>query len=320
MTLMTIFSAPKPFSDEFISTIQHNAIRSWIALGSQIEVILVGDEPGIAEASRELGVRHIPEVKTNQWGTPLVRSIFSQARQASESPLMAIVNADILLFRDFVAAAEQVSIQAGEFLMFGRRHGLEVEEALDFRSGWQERLRRRVENNGQLHPIFSIDYFVFRRDQYTQMPDFVIGRPQWDNWMIYHARRQEWMVVDATPSVLAIHQNHDYRHLPGGKPPHGLEEGRRNRELAGGLRTRYLILDADRVLVDGKLRRPKPTMERLIRGLERKLMRELDNRFASRLLAPVRQLRRRFGDPLPTDGIQWGAGGRSGREDGEEET
>jgi hypothetical protein len=319
MALITIFTAPKPFTDPFISTIQRNAIRSWKAMESRVDVILLGDDPGIGEASRELGVGHIPEVETNQWGTPLVRSIFSNAREASDSPLMAIVNADILLFDDFVGAAERVSSQAGEFLMFGRRHGLDIDQELDFRSGWQDRLRRRVERYGQLHPIFSIDYFVFRRDQYRQMPAFVIGRPQWDNWMIYHAHRQDWLVVDATPSVLAIHQNHDYRHLPGGRPPHGLEEGKRNRELAGGLRTRFLILDADRVLVDGGLRRPKPTLERLIRSLERRLMKELDNRLAARLLPPVRRLRRRYGDPLPTDGIQWGAGSRDENSVGGEE-
>jgi hypothetical protein len=319
MPLITIFSAPKPFTDPFIAAIQRNAIRSWIELGDQVEILLVGDEPGMAEAVGSLGVRHVRGVECNEWGTPLVRSIFSQARAASKSPLMAIVNADIVLFDDFLQAARRVSEMAKNFLVFGRRHGMDIEREIDFEPGWQERLRQQVREEGQLHPIFSIDYFIFGRQQYQEIPDFVIGRPQWDNWMIYHARKQGWLVVDATPSVLAIHQNHDYRHLPGGRPPHGLEEGKRNRKMAGGVRTRYLILDAEWVLEGGTLRRPKFSLERSLRKLELALMGRLDNRIAARSLPFVRRLRRRAGDPLPTDGPQWGAGARRKREADAEE-
>lgn len=319
MSLITVFSAPKPFTDPFIATIQRNAIRSWMELGAEVEVLLVGDEPGLAEAAGSLGVRHLTGVECNEWGTPLVRSIFSRARAASHSPLMAIVNADILLFDDFLQAAKRVSEESEDFLVFGRRHGLEVEAEIDFHPGWQERLRHRVRDEGQLHPIFSIDYFIFGCHQYQEMPGFVIGRPQWDNWMIYHARKQGWLVVDATPSVLAIHQNHDYRHLPGGNPPHGLEEGKRNRKMAGGVRTRHLILDAERILAEGVLRRPEFSVERSLRKLELGLMNRLDNRFAAWSLPYVRRLRRRFGDPLPTDGAQWGAGARRKRGPGDGE-
>ncbi len=319
MPLITIFSAPKSFADPLIATIQRNAIRSWTELGSQVEILLVGDEPGMVEAAGSLGVRHLPGVECNEWGTPLVRSIFSRARAVSATPLLAIVNADIVLFDDFLQAARQVSEKAEDFLVFGRRHGLDIEREIDFQPGWQERLRGQVREQGQLHPIFSIDYFIFGRRQYQDMPNFVIGRPQWDNWMIYHARKQGWLVVDATPSVLAIHQNHDYRHLPGGKPPHGLEEGKRNRKIAGGVRTRFLILDAEWVLDGGMLRRPKFSMERSLRKLELALMKRPDNRFAAHSLPYVRRLRRIAGDPLPTDGAQWGAGARRKREGDAEE-
>jgi hypothetical protein len=313
MSLITIFSAPKPFTDPFIATIQRNAIRSWIELGPEVDVLLLGDEAGMAQAAASLGVRHLSGVDCNEWGTPLVRSIFSRARAASDSALMAIVNADILLFDDFLRAAKRVSGEAESFLVFGRRYGLDVEAEIEFRPGWQESLRRQVEAQGQLHPIFSIDYFIFARHQYRDMPAFVIGRPQWDNWMIYHARQQNWLVVDATPSVLAIHQNHDYRHLPGGKPPHGLEEGKRNRKMAGGVRTRYLIVDAGHILVGEELHRPKPSLERSLRRLELSLMKRIDNPLAARALPYVRRMRRRAGDPLPTDGAQWGAGARRKR-------
>ena len=306
MALITLFSATKPFTDPFIATIQRNAIQSWTRLGWEVEVMLVGDESGSKEIADEFNLRYLPQVERNQWGTPLVRSLFEQVRQASDSPIMAIVNADILIMSDFVEAIKQVAAQADRFLVVGRRWGLDIDRGLDFSPGWQERLRADVHTHGQLHPTFSIDYFIFTRHQYQDMPDFVIGRPQWDNWMIYHACQEGWPVIDATPTVLVVHQNHDYRHLPGGKPPHGLEEGRRNRALAGGQKTKYLILDAEYELVDGRLRRPKLTFEGVLRRFEVWLMRQSWRGIELRVLKVARRVRKAVGEPLPEG---WMAGG-----------
>ena len=54
MTFLTIFTSPKPFTDPHIATIQRNAIRSWQSLGEEVEVLLIGEEPGIAEAAVDL--------------------------------------------------------------------------------------------------------------------------------------------------------------------------------------------------------------------------------------------------------------------------
>ena len=42
MPFLTIFTAPKPFTDPRIDIIQRNAIRSWLSLGEDVGVILVG--------------------------------------------------------------------------------------------------------------------------------------------------------------------------------------------------------------------------------------------------------------------------------------
>jgi hypothetical protein len=306
MARITLFSTPKPFTDPFIATIQRNALRSWSLLGPEVDVVLIGDEPGVEEVSREMGLRHIREVERNDWGTPLVRSLFEVAQDASENELLAVVNADILLMRDFVEAVQSISSHAERFLMIGRRWGLDIDYAMEFNPTWDVELRRVVEEEGVLHPIFSIDYFVFRRGQYREIPDFVIGRPQWDNWMIYHARQQGWLVVDASNSVLAVHQNHDYRHLPGGQPPHGLEEGRRNRQLAGGDRAKYMIIDANKRFVHGRLESLPLTLGRVLRSMELWLMAKSFRGLEWRAIRYIRRLREFVGEPLPEG---WVAGG-----------
>ncbi|CUF76244.1 membrane-associated protein, putative [Bodo saltans] len=45
------------------------------------------------------------------------------------------------------------------------------------------------------------------------IPDFHIGRPAYDNWLVHHAIHTWKPTVDATEMLLAFHQSHDYRHL-----------------------------------------------------------------------------------------------------------
>ncbi|MCX8063207.1 MAG: hypothetical protein N3D16_11555 [Anaerolineales bacterium] len=270
--LITLFSAPKPFTNPHINLIQRNAIQSWLHLGEEVEVFLIGEENGLAEVAREYNLVHLPEVKRNDKGTPLVNSIFELARAASQSPLMAYVNADILLLPDFVQAAQCILAQRNRFLAISQRWDLDVKTMLDFSNGWDQRLIEDVRQRGRLHPPAGSDIFLFPRSEFMEIPDFAIGRAGWDNWMIFHACRQGITVVDATPSMTVIHQDHDYSHLPGGKPHYDLEESECNLNLAGGMRSMYYILDSHVQLKNGRLRRPPLTTLRLLRKLELRLM------------------------------------------------
>jgi len=242
-------------------------------------------------------VRLLADVLRTETGTPLVSSIFSLARQASKSPFLGYVNGDIMLLPDLVQATRQIAAQiSGSFLLIGQRWDLEVRELLDFSPGWEARLRADVEARGQLHRPAGSDYFIFPRSAFVEMPDFAIGRAGWDNWMIYHARQQGWPVIDGTPSVMIVHQNHDYSHLPGGKPHYDHQESRQNMARAGGLANMYMVLDADWQLKGGRVQRPRPTTTRAVRAVERWLMPKDGSLRGARgaLTRRFRQLRRKL--------------------------
>ncbi|MFM8426172.1 MAG: hypothetical protein ACKOBL_13455, partial [Chloroflexota bacterium] len=113
------------------------------------------------------------------------------------------------------------------------------------------------------------DFFLFPRSCYADIPTFTIGRAGWDNWMIYKARKENWAVIDCTPSVMIVHQNHDYSHLPGAKPHYDHPETNENIRLAGGqANVRYTILDSTHQLVGDTLARPKMTSLRFTRKFE----------------------------------------------------
>lgn len=268
MPLITLFSAPKPFTDPHIAMIQRNAIKSWTLL-SDVEVILLGEETGLAEAARELGVKHLPNVAQNESGTPLISSMFQLARENSNSDLLCIINADMILMPDFVEAARRSRMLRDKYVLLSQRWDLDVTQPLDFSNGWENRLRSIVHGQGNLHRPAGSDFFLFPLSTFLEVPAFTIGRAGWDNWMIYKARKEGWAVIDCTPSIMIVHQNHDYSHLPEGKPHYEHPDTNENIRLAGGqANIRYTILDSTHQLVDGKLIRPKMTSLRFTRKFE----------------------------------------------------
>jgi hypothetical protein len=268
MTFLTVFTAPKPFTNPHIATIQRNAIRSWMQLGAEVDVFMMGDEEGMAEFADEYQIQHFPDVKCSQEGTPYISSMFELARTESDAPYIAILNADIILMSDFVEGAKQVAAKEKEFLFLGRRWDLDVEEELEFLPGWDKALREEVNSRGTLHGPVGSDYFLVPRHLLNDMPDFTIGRSGWDNWTIFHAVGSGWSVVDVTHSAMIVHQNHDYSHLPGNKPPYDLPETKKNIQIAGGVKTMYTILEANQILVDGDLKSAPQSMPRLLHKLE----------------------------------------------------
>lgn len=265
---LTLFSSPKPFIDPHIDVIQRNAVHSWLEMGSEVEVVLLGNEKGLAEVCRELNVKHVPSVETNNLGTPLISSLFNTTRKLNDSPLLAYVNSDILLFNDFLESAKTVHRIVEKFLLVGQRWDMDIAHKLDYSNGWQERLRQECCKSGKLHKPMGSDYFIFPRECFVDVPDFAVGRAGWDNWMIYESRRRGWKTIDATQEILIIHQNHDYAHLPNGKPHYRLPETSDNVRLAGGKRSIFHLKDADFQLQRGEVIPKKLTPRRFWRELE----------------------------------------------------
>ncbi len=273
MAFLTIFTAPKPFTNPHINVIQRNAIQAWTRL-PDVDVILIGDEPGIPEAAQELGARNAREVKRDEKGIPLVSAVMELGHAMSTSPVLCYANGDMMLMSDLVRAARTVTEQVHDYLLVGQRWNLDLAEPFNFDGDWESRLRLEVAARGSFYSPWGIDYFIFPRHLYTSVPDFTIGRPAWDNWMVYHARTSFGMAIDASRDILAVHQNPDYSHLPGNRPPYGSEVAKSNTAKAGGRKHTYNILDTNRELVDGHIRHPQMRVVRLLRRLERSLINE----------------------------------------------
>jgi len=247
--VLTLFTIPKAFKGH-IDVIQRNAIQSWKRLHPDIEIILFGADEGTAEAAREFGLRYEPEVERNEFGTILLTSVFLRAQEVARFDTVCYVNCDILLLDDFCTALRTVTAAHKKFLMVGQRTDVDIFNAWPYeRPTWQAELREFAARHGKMRPPNWIDYFAFSRGLYgPDLPPFAIGRTHWDDWLVWRVLTEGKPVVDVTPVVLALHQNHDYNHHPQGEVGvwKGVEAGR-NAQLAGGWNNLRTIAHASEI-------------------------------------------------------------------------
>jgi hypothetical protein len=233
MSYLTLFTIPKAFNDPHVGLIQRNALASWRQLAPAVEVLVMGDDPGAADAAREYGATHVPDLPTNEFGTPLLDAAFREAAARGSGEVLCYVNADIVLLEDFLAAMRR--LPRDPYLAIGRRWDSDISAPVDLSDGGAS-LRTWARQNGTLDQGRGSDYFAFRSGTDFGLPAFAVGRPGWDNWMIGRALELGLPLIDVTASVTAIHQNHGYGHVASA-PGSDWEgpEADRNRQLATGI-------------------------------------------------------------------------------------
>lgn len=220
--MITFFACPKPFHSH-INVIQRNAIKSWTLLQPRPEIILLGNEEGVAEVCNEFHLNHNTNIKRNEYGTPLINSVFQVGQEKASYPIVCYVNCDIMLMNDFIQVVKIVSTQMAKFLILGQRWDIDIKQAWDFSSNnWEKDLNALLAQTGKLHAQNAMDFFIFPRGMYTDIPPFAIGRLTWDNWLVWRARMNNIPIIDATNSVVIAHQNHEY--FPGTFKKSGLKE------------------------------------------------------------------------------------------------
>ncbi|MDR2503516.1 MAG: class I SAM-dependent methyltransferase [Deltaproteobacteria bacterium] len=233
---LSLFAAPKPFAGP-IGIIQRNAVKSWLRLTPRPDIMLFGDEGGIAGICEEFGLRHMPDLPRDDLGVPRLDELFLLAQAEARADILCYVNADIILFNDLLRVVTVAARKFPDFLLVGDRLDYDLREEIDFSDPLRvEKLLAHALETGVIHKPTGMDYFVFTPGLWRDIPPFALGRCKWDIWLLDNALRNGCPVVDCSPAVTIIHQNHDYAHVQGGKEAvfgDSDPSARRNRALAG---------------------------------------------------------------------------------------
>lgn len=123
------------------------------------------------------------------------------ARAAAEgaSPVCAWCNADILFDDGLNDVVAWCAAQAEDYLIVGQR--------TDLLEGGQR----------ELHRPSGMDYFIFRKGMFRDLPPTVMGRSYCDSALVAYCLRRGIRAIDATDVMTVTHQWHDYGHVAGGR-------------------------------------------------------------------------------------------------------
>ncbi|MAL65480.1 MAG: hypothetical protein CMF94_05200 [Candidatus Marinimicrobia bacterium] len=208
--MITIFCTPKNFEGIF-DIIQKNAIRSWRHLSNDIEIIIFGDSKGAKEISDEVEGIYYPDVKCSKNGVPLLSDLFLKANAVASYNILLFINSDILLPKKVISVVKKANNVLAKFLLIGYRFDLRIEELINFDEPKAlSKFWEKAKSKSKKKSPAAIDYFIFRKNSLKKIPDFVVGRPGYDNWLVWYARRKFMSVVDISNDVLAVHQNHHF--------------------------------------------------------------------------------------------------------------
>jgi hypothetical protein len=142
--------------------------------------------------------------------------------------------------------------------MVGQRWDTDVTEPIDFsKEGWDVALEAFARNTGFRQKRHFIDFFLFTKNLYDEVPPLVVGRSWWDHWLVWKALCRHAAVIDCSSAVVAVHQNHGYGYHPQGKEGTNEDElALQNKFLAGRGRHLRTTADATHVLTSrGNIRR-----------------------------------------------------------------
>lgn len=189
---------------------QEAALRTWSRL--DVPVVLCGDDPGVADACARFDFIHEPRVRTgNDLGlaspAPLLSDVMHLAARHAIGPI-CYVNADIIVCPDYSARLGSLLIEFGpDAFITGRRRNFSFDR-FDPLAGIDPRTLLPRSN---VHPSTGADFFCFRPKIFPDaIPDLVIGRTAWDNWLMWMACEHGRPAVDATETLLTFHPDHDH--------------------------------------------------------------------------------------------------------------
>ncbi len=210
--LLTLFTTLKDVNVR--QNIHNRTLQNWISLGRAVVPVLFlspSDHVHWSVDATRLGWS-IDMVPKARGGVPVLKHMFALASKKYPAQYIGYANADDLfgcsLLETLAALSSRYDklIHGNVSLIIGRRR--DAKEALLADIPAADYVDR-VAPLHELHPPSGIDYFIISNTAgfyWEKMPDFVVGRIGYDNWLVAKALEWNVVVVDATTTITALHQ------------------------------------------------------------------------------------------------------------------
>ncbi|XP_060073237.1 uncharacterized protein LOC132553050 [Ylistrum balloti] len=204
--ILTLFTSVDP--DPKHNEVTVRTLQNWGSFMPYINIVMFTNDSRIKKQSRDHGWTVFPVMSVGVEGIPVLKAMFQKVIQNFSTPYYGFANGDILFTEtilESMLAARKYFNHDENVMLTGRRINvphLTNKELVSYKF-----MEKAAKERGNLFVISSEDYFITTKHfPWHSIPNFVIGRPAYDNWLVAHARCNHIKVVDMTNSILAIHQ------------------------------------------------------------------------------------------------------------------
>lgn len=204
--ILTLFTSVNP--DPLFAEVNKRTIENWSSLLPYVNLVMFTNDSRISGLCRERGWSVFPVTKTGLGGIPVLKAMFQHVIKTFRTPYFGFANGDIIFTDSLLESLlkmKNIFSQADNIMLTGRRinvPGLRLKELVSYKH-----IEKVARERGTIFVISSEDYFITsNKFRWQDIPEFVIGRPAYDNWIVAHARCNGVKVVDTTNTILAVHQ------------------------------------------------------------------------------------------------------------------
>ena len=211
--LVTMFTTLK---DVGVRTELHKrTLSNWAALSPGIQPVLFVPQPDVqtsrwVDLAGESGwdVRATSDLNK---GIPILTAMFKQILNESITPFVGFANGDILFDHSIIETLQELSaikdVEQESIMIVGKRQNVNITQ-YDLGSGENMTKLHQADLRAKEYVGYAQDYFIISRKglPWEKIPDFVIGRNGYDNWLVIEAQVWNTTLIDATQTIMALHQ------------------------------------------------------------------------------------------------------------------
>ena len=208
--LLLLFTTFRPSLTK--SSIYENTLRNWAQLRPAVQPLMFYDKSLPAhwkELLKKLGWALLPVPKYNSHDLPILRYMFETATDSFPALHYGYSNGDILYDESLVLTLESLYRHpvVEDFLMVGRRINYNF-ATNELTHSFTDVRKYTIKDSARIFIKDAQDYFITTKHAFVwdDLPNFVIGRVGYDNWLVSYAMTNGPLLIDATNTVLCLHQ------------------------------------------------------------------------------------------------------------------
>ena len=197
------------------STLQLSALYSWYL--AKIPIIIVG-KTNTEFISRFSNIV-IDNVKTEadlgfEGDAPIIKDMLIKAFPHIQTPMLGLINSDIIIRKDFNERLREIIERRGtDLFLTSVRYDIKYSGAIsndaEYDNVWK---LNRIKHQDQSSDLFISSTKRFQ-DMTLVMPDFIMGRAAWDNWIHEYFSLKKIPCYNSSDIIQILHIEHGYDHM-----------------------------------------------------------------------------------------------------------